>query len=73
MRHPLQQTTLYQRIGDDDGVRRLVTLFYDYMESSEDASHIRSLHQADLSDSREKLYQYFSGWFGGPSLVSMML
>ena len=65
---PQNQASLYDRIGGESGVQRLVTLFYDNMENTTKAEHIRSLHQADLSDSRQKLFEYFSGWFGGPSL-----
>ncbi len=60
--------TYYDRLGGEDGVRRLVDLFYDEMEQSPEAKGIRALHKADLSDSRQKLFEYFSGWFGGPQL-----
>lgn len=64
----MEQDSLYNRIGGGTGVRQLVTRFYDHMDSLSDATEIRAMHQSDLSDSREKLYQYFTGWFGGPPL-----
>jgi hemoglobin len=62
------QISLYDQLGGEAGVHRLVHLFYDHMDTSVAATHIRSLHQSDLSDSRQKLFEYFSGWFGGPPL-----
>ena len=62
-----KELSLYQRIGGENSVRQLVTRFYDHMETLEEARHLLSLHN-DLADSREKLYQYFTGWFGGPPL-----
>lgn len=64
------EDTLYARIGGEAGVRQLVTLFYDNMEVIAEAKHVRSLHPADLTSSRLKLFQYFSGWFGGPPLYT---
>jgi hemoglobin len=64
----MSEISLYDRLGSEAGVQRLVTLFYDHMDSHKAAKHIRSLHQAELSDSRQKLFEYFSGWFGGPQL-----
>ena len=64
------EDTLYARIGGEAGVRQLVTLFYDNMEVIAEAKHVRSLHPADLTSSRLKLFQYLSGWFGGPPLYT---
>ena len=63
------ETTLYERLGGEDGVRRLVTEFYDEMERNPDASVILHLH-SNLSDARQKLFEYFSGWLGGPPLYT---
>jgi len=59
------QETPYQRIGGEEGVRRLVDRFYDLME---DREIIRKLHPEDLSESREKLFLFLSGWLGGPQI-----
>ena len=64
----MTETTLYERIGGEAGVLRLVGRFYDLMETLAVAKHIRALHKTDLSESRERLYEYYSGWFGGPPL-----
>jgi hemoglobin len=60
--------TLYDRIGGETGVRQLVTLFYDEMENLPEADTIRKLHRPDLTEARQKLFEYYSGWFGGPPL-----
>ena len=56
----------YDRIGGDEGLQKLVTLFYDYMESSPEAKLIRDLHPKDMASTREKFYMFLSGWMGGP-------
>ena len=48
--------------------QRLVTLFYDEMERAPEARKIRAMHADDLTETREKLFEYFTGWFGGPAL-----
>lgn len=60
--------TPYQRMGGDEGVRRLVDRFYELMDTLPQAREIRALHPADLSGSKEKLYKFLSGWLGGPPL-----
>lgn len=58
----------YEQLGGDAGIRRLVDRFYDLMDSSPEATHVRALHAASLKRSREKLYMYLTGWTGGPPL-----
>ena len=60
------QSTPYEQIGGDAGIRQLVERFYDLMDSSPEAATIRKLHAASLKASREKLYMYLTGWTGGP-------
>ena len=61
-------STPYELIGGDAGIRRIVDRFYDLMDSSPEARHVRALHAASLKASREKLYMYLTGWTGGPQL-----
>ena len=63
-----QQITLYEQIGGEAGVRKLVDRFYDLMDTDPQAAGIRALHPAELTGSREKLFLFLSGWMGGPSL-----
>ena len=60
--------TIYEYMGGEEGVRRLVNRFYDLMDSAPEAANIRALHATSLKVSREKLFMFFSGWTGGPSL-----
>jgi hemoglobin len=60
--------THYDQLGGDEGVRRLVDRFYDLMDTAPEAVTIRALHARSLKVSREKLYQFMSGWTGGPQL-----
>jgi hemoglobin len=62
------QQTPYERIGAEDGVRRLVRRFYQLMDELPEAYGVRKLHAHDLSGSEEKLFMYLTGWLGGPQL-----
>jgi len=60
--------TIFEQMGGEEKIRRLVDRFYDLMDSREEAAVIRALHPEDLSESREKLYLFLVGWTGGPPL-----
>jgi hemoglobin len=60
--------TLYEKLGGEAGVRRLVDRFYDLMDTLPEARAIRDMHPRDLATSRDKLFKFLSGWLGGPSL-----
>jgi hemoglobin len=60
------QITPYKLIGGDAGVRQLVDRFYDLMDAQSETAELRAMHPVDLSGSREKLYDFLCGWFGGP-------
>lgn len=62
------EATLYDLMGGETGVRSLVDRFYDVMDSAPEAATIRRLHPEDLSQSRDKLFMFLSGWSGGPPL-----
>ena len=59
---------LYQRMGEEAGIRRLVTTFYKLMDTLPEAEGIRLLHPEELDESEEKLVLFLSGWSGGPPL-----
>ena len=59
---------LYQRMGEEPGIRRLVTTFYKLMDTLPEAEGIRLLHPEELDESEEKLVLFLSGWSGGPPL-----
>jgi hemoglobin len=58
----------YERIGGAETVRRIVERFYDIMDSTPEAASIRAMHAADLAPMRERLFEFLSGWLGGPPL-----
>ena len=62
------ETSLYEMLGGETGLRSLVNRFYDLMDSSPEAEKIRSFHAQSLKQSREKLFMFLSGWSGGPQL-----
>ncbi len=62
------ETTLYALLGGADGVFTLVDRFYEHMDSLPEARAIRAMHGADLARARERLYDFLSGWLGGPPL-----
>lgn len=64
----LYKTTQYEKLGGEDGVRQLVTYFYQEMSSNAESKTIRDMHAANLSEVEDKLFMFLSGWLGGPSL-----
>ena len=62
--------SLYERIGGDAAVRALVDRFYDVMDSDPNVQALRAMHAKSLRVSRDKLYQFLSGWMGGPPLYA---
>ncbi len=59
---------MYELIGGEPVIRRLVDRFYEVMDTEPKAVEIRRMHQADLGSANEKLFMFLSGWMGGPQL-----
>lgn len=60
--------TLYEAIGGEKTVRALTRRFYELMDTLPEAKHVRAIHPPSLTDSEEKLFEYLSGYLGGPQL-----
>lgn len=60
--------TMYDWLGGEATVRQLVNRFYDLMDSDPAVATIRAMHKDDLGPMRESLFEYLSGWLGGPPL-----
>ena len=60
--------SLYELLGGETGVRKLVDRFYDLIDSAPEAAQIRAIHPKSLKQSREKFFMFLSGWSGGPQL-----
>jgi hemoglobin len=58
--------TPYEEIGGDETVRAIAEAFYDIIEA--ESPTLRAMLPDDTSGSRHKLYQFLSGWMGGPPL-----
>lgn len=64
-------TNPYQLLGGAAGVRALCEAFYAIMDAQPEAADIRRMHGSDLGPIKEKLYEYLSGWMGGPPLYQL--
>jgi len=64
------QKSLYESIGGVDKIDELVDRFYDLMTLEETLSELRAIHPEDLSNSRERLKFFLTGWIGGPDIYS---
>lgn len=62
------QITLYEAIGGEPTVRRLVDRFYELMDTLPEAKACRDVHPPSLEGSAAKLFDYLTGWLGGPPL-----
>lgn len=60
--------TVYEALGGADGIHRLVDRFYERMDGLPEAYAARRLHPESLAGANESLFEYLSGWFGGPNL-----
>jgi hemoglobin len=62
--------SVYERVGGEPAIRRLVTRFYELMDELPEAYAARKLHPADLGPATEKFVMFLSGWLGGPPLYA---
>ena len=65
---PSAPTKPYDALGGAGGLHRLVDRFYELMDELPEAYAARKLHPESLAGSNESLFEFLSGWFGGPSL-----
>ena len=65
---PETTSTLYEAIGGEPIIRKLVDRFYELMDTLPEAKACRDVHPPSLEGSAEKLYEYLTGYLGGPQL-----
>lgn len=65
---PEEPPSFYELIGGEENVRALVDRFYDLMDELPRAQSVRQMHAKSLRSSRQKLFEFLSGWMGGPNL-----
>lgn len=63
----MTEISLYQAIGGEAGVKKLVDVFYQVMSQAPEAAGILKMHP-DLPRANQKLFEFLSGWMGGPDL-----
>ncbi|MDB2387263.1 group II truncated hemoglobin [Shewanella sp.] len=63
-----QQSNAYDRIGGEQTVRAIAKQFYMQMQSKPDTKPLLDIHRAPISESEQKLFEFLSGWLGGPPL-----
>lgn len=62
--------SIYEQLGGQATLRKLIDRFYDLMDAEPEAAGIRALHPEDLTESRNKLFWFLTGWSGGPPLYT---
>jgi hemoglobin len=60
--------TLYEVLGGEAPLRQLVETFYRIMDTADEVKELRAMHSQDLSEASQKLFEFLSGWLGGPTL-----
>lgn len=60
--------TPYEALGGEEAVRQLVERFYEHMDEDAEALTIRRMHPEDLARAQQRLFEFLSGWLGGPNL-----
>ena len=58
--------TAFEWAGGEAAIRALTERFYDLMDLEPDYSALRAVHGSDLSNARQRLSWFLSGWMGGP-------
>ncbi|WP_199699028.1 group II truncated hemoglobin [Oleomonas cavernae] len=64
------QTSPYDLIGGEPTIRRLTRRFYELMDELPQAAACRAIHKPSLAAAEQKLYEYLTGWLGGPPLFT---
>ena len=62
--------TPYETLGGEPFVRALCARFYSLMDTLPEAAACRNVHPPSLVRAEEKLFEYLTGWLGGPPLYT---
>ena len=60
--------TPYLELGGPDNLRLLVDRYYDFIE--DDSPELRAMLPRNTVGTRRKLFEFLSGWLGGPPLYT---
>lgn len=60
--------TPYDKLGGEPALQQLTRRFYELMDELPEAWSIRQMHPESLAGSQQSLFEFLSGWLGGPDL-----
>jgi hemoglobin len=63
-----EQSNAYDLIGGDKVIKAIAHEFYQQMQTRRDTQALLAIHRAPITESEQKLYEFLSGWLGGPQL-----
>lgn len=58
----------YETLGGEPMVRAVCARLYELMDTLPEAKACRDVHPPSLQRAEEKLYEFLTGWLGGPQL-----
>ncbi|UJF22226.1 group II truncated hemoglobin [Shewanella sp. OMA3-2] len=64
----VKQSNAYDLIGGDKVIQAIAHEFYQQMQQRPETKTLLALHRAPIAESEAKLYEFLSGWLGGPPL-----
>lgn len=67
---PAAADTPYAQLGGEAMVRAFCARFYALMDSLPGAQACRAVHPPSLERAEQRLYEYLTGWLGGPPLYT---
>lgn len=70
-RDPIQSNA-YDLIGGEKVIRAITKCFYQKMASSAETTTLLAIHRAPIAESEQKLFEFLSGWLGGPQLYQQI-
>ncbi|MFK3978521.1 group II truncated hemoglobin [Shewanella vesiculosa] len=62
------QSNAYDLIGGDKVIRAIAHDFYQQMQTRPETQALLAIHRSPIQASEQKLYEFLSGWLGGPQL-----
>ena len=62
------QSNAYDLIGGDKVIRTIAHDFYQQMQTRPETQALLAMHHSPMQESEQKLYEFLSGWLGGPQL-----
>ena len=64
------QSNAYDLIGGEATIRQIAQRFYQEMRTRPEAQALLAIHPPALDESEQKLFEFLSGWLGGPQLFT---